>query len=106
MGEFLPISVSPAGGAIGLFFTALFVVLGFMLKRLDKGPTEIQAGYQGLVGSMQATSAANYERAVTAERRATREHGYRVRAEEYAYGLETALNIKHRAWTYEDEDEQ
>lgn len=106
MGELLShISISPAGGAIGLFFTALFLLLGFMLRRLETGNGEIQSGYKGLVGDMQATSTANHERAMKAERRANAEHGYRLRAEEYAYNLETQLGIAHRPWTYPDLDE-
>lgn len=99
------ISISPAGGGIGLFFGALFLVLGFMLKRLETGNGEIQSGYKGLVGDMQATSTANHERAVKAERRANAEHGYRLRAEEYAYNLETRFDVAHRVWTYPDLDE-
>lgn len=104
MGDLLP-SITPVGGGIGLFFSALLLLLGFALKRLDKGPTEIQAGYSGLVKDMQLSNAAYLARTQKAERRAGLEHGYRVRAEEYAYGLESALGVPHRIWAYEDDDQ-
>lgn len=98
--------ITPVGGFIGLFFSALFLVLGFMLRRLEKGNSEIQTGYSSLVGDMRSSGAAEHQARVRAERRLALEHGWRVRAEEYAYGLETVYGVVHRVWAYEDEDDE
>ncbi len=103
MGEFLS-GITPAGGAVGLFVAVLLMVLGAMLKRLSTGDTEIRTGYSGLVGDLQKVADANLLRAERAEAQLRAVAIGRMRAREYAYGLETQLGLEHRQWTDDEDD--
>ena len=103
--------VTATGGAVSVFILVVFLVMGTMLRRLEKGPAEIQQGYGSLTASLQANALAADTRAIAAElradiadRKAQLEHSARVVVEEYARGLEAQLGVPHRAWSHQLDD--
>lgn len=94
--------ISPAGGAVALLSSLVLLVAGWMLKRIDKGSTEVVSGYSGLTSELRKSAGEDRIRAHAAEAALAREVALRIRLEEYARGLEQDLGLPHRRWTDND----
>ncbi len=97
--------ITGAGGAVGLFIAVVLGVLGAMLRRFDRGSTDVVAGYSGLTTVLTAAREAADKRADvalealrSAEAALVLERTLRIRAQEYAYNLESDHGLPHRVW--------
>lgn len=103
MGDLLS-GISPAGGAVGLLSALVLLVASWMLKRIDKGSTEVVSGYSALTTELRKSAGEDRIRALAAEAALAREVERRIRLEEYVRGLEQDLHLPHRRWTDESPD--
>jgi hypothetical protein len=98
LGDLVP-GVTAQGGAYALLASLFVAVVGWAMRRVDKGDDAHRAGLEALNARHVAERDRAETRAGAAELALAREMQLRVRVEEYARGLEHDLGMPHRRWS-------